>query len=198
MSTATAVDDPTARPRPPRPRRPAGPARTRAAGAVRSLLVVLTVVFVGPLLWMLLTSFKTHDGATGDAAVLAAAPGTADGYRPLLDTDAATPVLRWFVNSLLAGVGERGACVATAALAAYALARLGFRGQARSSSRLIVGTLFVPPFVFLIPNYLIVSKLGWLDTLLGGDRARRRRRVRRVLPAAVLPRRCRWSWRRRR
>ncbi len=53
---------------------------------------------------------------------------------------------------------------ATAAPAAYALARMEFRGK-RLVFAGIVATLFVPPIIFLAPNYEIVEALGWLDTL---------------------------------
>jgi multiple sugar transport system permease protein len=128
------------------------------------VLVLLTAVFLGPLLWMFLTSFKTAGGATSIPPSLLPQPATADGYRPLLDTSSQTPVIRWFVNSLLAGVANSVIVTATAALAAYALARLDFPGK-RVVFGMIIATLFVPGFVFLIPNYLIVNSLGWLDTL---------------------------------
>jgi multiple sugar transport system permease protein len=128
------------------------------------VLVLLTLVFLGPLLWMFVTSFKTPDGATSIPPQLFPNPATADGYRPLLDTSSQTPVIRWFINSLIAGVANSVIVTATAALAAYALARLDFPGK-RLIFGLIIATLFVPAFVFLIPNYLIVNSLGWLDTL---------------------------------
>ena len=77
--------------------------------------------------------------------------------------------------------------VATAALAAYALARMEFRGK-KIVFGLIVATLFVPPVILIIPNYLIVGQLYWLDTLLAIIVPTAAGRVRRVLPAPVLPR----------
>jgi multiple sugar transport system permease protein len=44
------------------------------------------------------------------------------------------------------------------------LARMQFRGK-RFIFALIVSTLFIPPVILIIPNYLIVGRLGWLDTL---------------------------------
>ena len=52
----------------------------------------------------------------------------------------------------------------TAALAAYALARLDFPGK-KVVFGIIISTLFIPSFLFLIPNYIIINQLGWLDTL---------------------------------
>ncbi|WP_433305899.1 carbohydrate ABC transporter permease [Actinoplanes sp. CA-030573] len=127
-------------------------------------LAVLTVIFVAPLLWMLSTSFKTNNDATALPLSWLPNPFSTDAYSTVLTTNSATPVLRWFVNSLIAATANALLIVAVDAMAAYALARLKFRGR-KLMFATVVGTLFVPPFLFLVPNYLIVSQLGWLDSL---------------------------------
>jgi multiple sugar transport system permease protein len=127
-------------------------------------LVVLTLIFVTPLVWMLITSFKTSNDATSVPLSWLPHPFTSSAYSTVLTTNSATPVLRWFFNSLAAASANAVLIVAVDAMAAYALARLRFRGR-RVAFATVIGTLFVPPFVFLIPNFLIVSKLGWLDSL---------------------------------
>lgn len=127
-------------------------------------LGILTLVFLGPLVWMFLTSFKTPDGATAIPPRWIPDPATTAGYTPLLNTSSETPVIRWFINSLVAGAANAVLVTATAALAAYALARLDFPGK-KVVFAAIIGTLFIPGFLFLIPNYIIVNSLGWLDTL---------------------------------
>jgi len=127
-------------------------------------LAVLTVIFVAPLLWMLITSFKTSNDATAVPLSWLPHPFTSSAYSTVLTTNSATPVLRWFLNSIAAATANAVLIVAVDAMAAYALARLRFRGR-KVAFGTVVGTLFVPPFVFLIPNFLIVSKLGWLDSL---------------------------------
>lgn len=127
-------------------------------------LILLTVIFVAPLLWMVSTSFKTNEDATALPLSWLPRPFTFDAYKTVLSAGSATPVLRWFLNSLVVGVANSVLVVTVDALAAYALARLRFRGQ-KIAFGTVVATLFVPPFVFLIPNFLIVSKLGWLDSL---------------------------------
>jgi multiple sugar transport system permease protein len=106
-----------------------------------------------------------------------------------------TPVLRWFLNSLLAAAGQTLLILVTASMAAYALARMEFRGR-KLLTVLILATLFIPPVSLLIPNYVIVAELGWLDSLTAV-----------VVPGAAdafgvfflasSSSRCRWSWRRR-
>ena len=123
---------------------------------------MLTLIFVGPLLWMVITSLKTHTEA----------PRIPPTWFRRDPTSAPT-------STILTRRGQPGAALVpqqhagrhtanvlvlvTASMAAYALARLEFRG--RGVFGLIVATLFVPPVILIIPNFLIVDRLGWLDTL---------------------------------
>lgn len=136
---------------------------TRTAGRYL-LLVLLGLLFVSPLLFMLVTSFKTSTEASSVPPTWLPHPFTTQAYTSILGADG-TPVLRWFASSMLAGVANSALVVATASLAAYPLARLEFRGK-RIVFGAIVATLFVPPVILIIPNYLIVGQLKWLDTLV--------------------------------
>jgi multiple sugar transport system permease protein len=127
------------------------------------MLGVLTVIFVAPLLWMLITSLKSPEAATRLNPSWIPHPFDTSSYRNLLHSGS-TPVLRWFANSLVAGLANAVLIVAVDAMAAYALARLDFFGK-RFIFGSVIGTIFLPSFVFLIPNFLIVSHLGWLDSL---------------------------------
>jgi multiple sugar transport system permease protein len=128
-------------------------------------LILLTAVFVAPLLWMLSTSFKSGAEATQLPPSWIPKGVSTEGYSTILNPDSQTPVLQWFVNSMLAATAHTVLVLATSSLAAYALARMEFRGK-RIMFAVIISTLFIPQFVFLMPNYLIVSALGWTNTLL--------------------------------
>jgi multiple sugar transport system permease protein len=139
--------------------------RSPARQVVRYVvLVVLGLLFVSPLIFMVSTSFKTRQDATAIPPSWIPPNPTTEAYTAILNASG-TPVLRWFANSLVAGACNALLVVVTAALAAYALARMDFRGK-RLIFALIVGTLFVPPVILIVPNYLIVGQLRWLDTLL--------------------------------
>src|SRR4051794_37682687 len=130
--------------------------------------VVLTVIapgVVSPLIFMLVTSFKTRTDATSLPPSWIPSPFSLDAYKALLAGSGETPVLRWFGNSMLAAGCHALLVVATSAMAAYALARMEFRGK-KLVFGAIIATLFVPPVILIIPNYLIVGKLYWLDTLI--------------------------------
>jgi multiple sugar transport system permease protein len=130
-----------------------------------ALLILLTVVFIAPLLWMLSTSLKPLPQTTQFPPSWIPQEFSAEGYSTILTTSSQTPVLRWFINSLVAATAHVALVLVTASMAAYALARMNFRGK-NILFALIISTLFIPQFVFLMPNYLIVDTFGWLDTLL--------------------------------
>ncbi len=129
-----------------------------------TLLVLLTILFVSPLLFMLVTSFKTSQEAVQTPPSWWPDPFTLQAYERIFGASD-TPVVRWFLNSLFAAAANAALVVTTSALAAYALARLEFRGK-KIISALIISTLFVPPVILVVPNYEIVGRLYWLDTLI--------------------------------
>jgi multiple sugar transport system permease protein len=139
-----------------------GPSPLRRT-AFYGVLILLTVAFVSPLLFMLSTSFKTDVESVSANPTWIPKNPTVEGYRTMLETSQ-TPVLRWFLNSLLAATGQAALILVVASMAAYALARMEFRGR-RLLTVMILATLFIPPVSLLIPNYVIVSQLGWLDSL---------------------------------
>ena len=129
------------------------------------VLILLTVLFVAPLLWMLSTSLKPNYQTTQFPPSWIPKDFSGEGYATILTTTSQTPVLRWFVNSMIAATAHAALVLVTASMAAYALARMNFRGR-NIMFAAIIATLFIPQFVFLMPNYLIVDYFGWLDTLL--------------------------------
>lgn len=139
--------------------------RRQTRTVVRTMvLVALALLVLVPILWMISTSFKTQlDAATSTSLV--PDPATLDSYRPLTAWGGKSPVVRWFFNSVGTATVTTALVVSTAALAAYALARFTFRGRGIVFS-LVIATLFLPGFVFLIPTYLISDSLGILDSLL--------------------------------
>lgn len=128
-------------------------------------LIFITLLFLAPLLWMVSTSFKTNPETTQWPLSWVPREFSVEGYRELFNATSETPVLRWFVNSMIAATAHAALVLVTAAPAAYALARMHFRGKGLMFA-VIVSTLFIPPIILITPLYLVVDTLGWLDTLL--------------------------------
>jgi len=125
---------------------------------------ILTVIFVGPLVYMLLTSLKTAVEARSVPPTLFPAEPTLQAFRTLFFSDDASPVLLWLANSFVAAAAHAALVVVIASMAGYALARMEFPFK-KLIFGAIIATLFVPGFIFLMPNFLILNQLGWLDTL---------------------------------
>ncbi len=129
-----------------------------------ALMGLLSLVFAGPLLWMFLTSFKTAgESRSVPPTVLPAAP-TTRAYEQLFFADAASPVLTWFLNSMVAATAQAALVLLVCSMAGYALARMDFPGK-KVVFTVIITTLFVPGFIFLMPNFLLLDQLGWLDQI---------------------------------
>lgn len=76
------------------------------------------------------------------------------------------PIGRFFLNSLIVAVAVTGGQLLTASLAAYAFARLRFRGRSVLFT-LYLGTLIIPSQVTLIPNYILIRLLHWHNSYAG-------------------------------
>ena len=125
---------------------------------------LLLLIFIVPLLWMVLTSFRTVEDSRRIPISIIPDELTLRAYQ-LMFADEQNPVILWLINSLLAAAGHAVLVLITAAMAAYPLARMDFRGK-NAIFAIIIGTLFVPSFIFLMPNYLLMDQLAWLDTLI--------------------------------
>ena len=128
-------------------------------------LLALTILFVAPLVWMLSTALKSNQEATRVVPTWIPKDFSSEGFDAILTRSEQTPVFRWFLNSMIAALTQATIVVATSAMAAYALARLEFRGK-RVITAIIISTLFIPPIIFLTPTYLVLDELEWLDSLL--------------------------------
>jgi multiple sugar transport system permease protein len=130
---------------------------------VWSAMLMLAVVVLLPFLWMLASSLMDQiDVYQSPPPVLPARPRWSN-YPATLS---AMPFGRFFLNSVVLAVGMVVGQVVTSAMAAYALARLRFPGRERVFL-VFLATLMVPVIVLLIPRYLIINALGWVDSYAG-------------------------------
>jgi multiple sugar transport system permease protein len=145
---------------------PSAPTSLAATRTRKSLLhVVLAVVgiaMVFPFLWMLITSFKTLPQLLQDPLSFWPAPWTFDNYSNAWD---AAPFAQAYLNSIYITLLAVAGTLLTASMAGYAFARIKFRGS-RFLFILFLATQMIPKQVTLIPFYLLMSNLGWVDSHL--------------------------------
>ena len=126
-------------------------------------IALLVLVMVLPFLWMVATSLMDELAVFAYPPPLVPRPAKLRNY---LDAWRALPFGRFYFNSLVFSLAVVVGQVATSALAAYAFARLRFPGRDRIFA-LFLGVLMVPAILLLIPRFLIINALGWVDTWPG-------------------------------
>ena len=129
------------------------------------ILILLALVFLVPLVYMLLTSIKTGEEARSVPPTLVPSEPTLGAFRTLFFSDEASPVLLWLANSLISATAHAVLVLIVCSLAGYALARMEFPLK-KTIFGVIIATLFLPTFIFMMPNFEILNRFGWLDTLL--------------------------------
>jgi multiple sugar transport system permease protein len=128
-----------------------------------ALVCLLGAVMVLPFLYMVSSSLMDEfDVLRAPGAVVPLHPRL-DNYRAVLD---ALPFARFYINSGIVALAVVVGQVTTSAMAAYAFARLRFPGRDRVWLGYLV-ILTIPMIVVLIPRFLIINGLGWVDTYQG-------------------------------
>jgi len=132
--------------------------------SLEGLLLLGALLFLAPVLLMALTSFKPDSEIIRFTGVLPH-QWTLDNYREILGSPEEIPLLRWFFNSVFISSSITLLVLTVDALAAYGLARLNLPGK-KPFMILILAMLMVPGQIMLVPMYLILNQLGWLDSPL--------------------------------
>jgi multiple sugar transport system permease protein len=131
--------------------------------AYHALLCLASLAMLYPLLWMLASSLKPEDEIFGNASLWPTSFSLDSYWRGWSGLQVSFG--RFFLNSLVISVLSVIGNVLSCSLAAYAVARLQFRGRGFWFA-LMLGTLMLPYHVTLIPQYILFLGLGWIDTFL--------------------------------
>ncbi|MDW2879406.1 MULTISPECIES: carbohydrate ABC transporter permease [Bacillaceae] len=133
-------------------------------GLLYAILVVYAIITLIPFLWALSSSFKTLEEIVSGAISFIPKNFTLDNYRTIFLEQELFP--RWLFNSLFIGVSVTLLNLLFNSMAGYALARLSFPGK-KTLFILILAVLMIPGQVTMIPNYLILKEIGWLNSYQG-------------------------------
>jgi multiple sugar transport system permease protein len=127
------------------------------------VLFVIAVTTVFPFFWAIGTSFKTESQAIKIPPKWIPDPFILNNYK---DAWSMYPFARFFLNTMVFSVFGTCGSILICAMAGYALAKYRFRGQ-DALLIFIVATMMIPFWVNLLPVYMILSKLHWLNTYHG-------------------------------
>lgn len=125
------------------------------------ILITAAVMTIYPFLWMVSASFKPLKEIVGGNMKLISENMSLDNYKYILGRSSLFP--KWFFNSFIVALIGTTVNVFINTMAGYSLSRLSFPGRDQIYHALLV-LMMVPAQVLLIPNYLILQKMGLLDT----------------------------------
>ncbi|QNN82348.1 carbohydrate ABC transporter permease [Brachybacterium sp. Z12] len=139
-----------------------GPAPARIAAFV--ILAVLATAWLVPVLWAVLTSFKTEAEAAAMPVTIVPDGGfTVAAYVKVLSEGL---VPRWAWNSFITSAAVTLITVTISALAGYALSRLRFAGRTMLIT-LIVASIMIPGQILIVPLFHLMLNLNMVDTYWG-------------------------------
>lgn len=132
-----------------------------AALRTHLLLAIVALGAIGPVIFVILASFRpiTSFASMGDAT----APFTLDNYFGVFADKVST---QWLINSVIVTCAVTILTVIIDMLAGYAFAKLKFKGSALLLSAMM-STVMIPFAVTLLPNYVLVARLGLVNTYAG-------------------------------
>ena len=135
----------------------------RSSGRVGLFLAiaVISLVFLTPLIWMMGTSLKPEAQVWEYPPRLIPREFVWENY-PVAARQ--FPFIRSLVNTMAVVVGVMVGRLATSTLVAYSFARVRFPGR-DAIFVLVLSTMMIPYHAVLIPQFLLFSNLGWLNSL---------------------------------
>ncbi len=135
-------------------------ARGVGLSALHLLLIIGSMAMLIPFFWTISSSFKDVSDIFNFPPSLWPASPVLSNYTDLFSK---APFLRWYLNSIGVAVVGTALAVFFSALAGFGFAKYTFRGQALLF-KILIGTLIVPGQLVLIPLFIMMSKIGWMDS----------------------------------
>ncbi|MGH4120472.1 carbohydrate ABC transporter permease [Clostridium sp.] len=125
------------------------------------ILISYAVITLGPFLWSLITSLKPTsevDKFTVDFSTLS--------FKNYIFIFKNFPFSKWMINSLIVAAVVSFGNLIFNSMAGYALARINFPGKNQLFIA-ILGMMMLPGQVVMVPTYMLLSKIGWINSYAG-------------------------------
>ena len=136
---------------------------TASGAGLAVLFLILSLLFIIPLYWMVISSMRPQGSIFGASINLLPTGLTFDNYNRLINE---TPFPRWFLNSTLQSLGYATLTVAVCALAGFALAKYSFRGRSIIFWSILASQM-LPFQLLIVPLFIEIVKLGLVESYFG-------------------------------
>ncbi|QJT05828.1 carbohydrate ABC transporter permease [Streptomyces asoensis] len=175
MSAVTVPTAPSPQATPVRPVRPRPTPGRIVAWAVMVVIVLVTLL---PFYWILRTALSTNSGLAASPGDVLPVDPTTGGFERALGLQSTKEAIaqggaggglrfwRYLLNSVVVSTLVTVCQIFFSAMAAYAFARLRWRGRDKVFALFLAG-LMVPTIFTLLPNFVLIKELGLVDSLLG-------------------------------
>lgn len=127
------------------------------------LLLLAAMVTLFPLFWMLSTALKPSEDLFAKVPILFPANPQWSNFVEIFSM---APFARYFLNSGIVATVSVLLTVFINLLAGYTFAKYRFRGR-KVLFLIVLSTLMIPMQIIMVPNFIILSKLGWLNSYAG-------------------------------
>jgi len=122
------------------------------------ILTIGALLSLFPFVWMVLTSFKSY----GEVATATFFPSKLRWENYVIAWNS-QPFGRYFLNTIFVATTTTTLLLIVSSLAAYAFAKMEFVGR-DTVFMMFLATMMIPGEVTMIPNFLMIKKLGWYNT----------------------------------
>ncbi|MGP5007082.1 carbohydrate ABC transporter permease [Brachybacterium tyrofermentans] len=132
-------------------------------GVRHAIMIIASIVMIYPLLWMVVSSLRPNDEIFRNPSIFPISldfSNYARGWESL-----AQPFSHYLMNSTLLVLGCVIGNLIACSLTAYAFARLKFWGRNIAFAVMLM-TLMLPIHVVIVPQYIMFSQTGWVNTML--------------------------------
>ncbi len=128
----------------------------------RLLLILVTFIYMLPLLWMVTTSLKANQDLYASPPKIISIPPVFENYKKATEY---FPFWRYFKNSVIITTGVIVGTLFSSPLVAYSFSKINWKGR-DILFYIMLSTIMLPFAVTMIPQFLIFKKLGWINTFL--------------------------------
>lgn len=131
-----------------------------------SVTVVVMLLMIFPFIYLVLQSFAPWDQVNQRIIPTALTLRSWEFLFSGSATSADVPWIGAMFNTFLVATVSTGLMIITALMVAYALAKVSFKGK-KFVDNFVIFQMFFPGIILLIPQFLIVTKMGWINTYQG-------------------------------
>lgn len=134
--------------------------KLRLAGFL--ILMIFAVIFLAPYFWMLSNSFKSTKEILLEPNHLLPEQFTLESYRKVLFDSL---FFTWFKNSAIVSITDTVVILFSSSIIGFVLSKYKFRMN-KPFFALVLATMMVPVTAVIIPNFMLISSLGWYDRII--------------------------------